>query len=136
MAKDDTFVLSSDKNKPLKDYLQRLSDDIELQRGLQNAIVRGQRVITEEEVAPVALAVIESIFPGEQWKGRWWQPAPGAAPSPDRDKAERLELLKRSLGVCGFAMMSKVQPWSAAEKCHLGSIRINCFGTRHMVMTP
>ena len=111
---------SGENDKIMQRLLDKLCSDMEGQRGAQGAAMRGQRSCGED-TAQIAEDAFSEILPHAQWL----KPA-------EMDHAE----VKAACTWAAFAMMPSAEPWSGAEKAHLGAVRYSYKGTRSIVMTP
>lgn len=123
MASHGLATLADPKFAKVCETLDRLSMDLEAQKTCVGGSTRGQKPLQAEELA-LADEFMKSIVPHSTWCSR--------VP----DDLEMAEALQRAMKVCAFGLMAKCEPWSCAEKCHLGCARFTFTGTRLMVMTP
>lgn len=111
------------KFEKLRGTLSQLNTDLEAQKLCVGGSTRGQKPLGGDEKA-LAEELIKSCVPHDSWCLRL------------PDGLEKADVLQRAMGVCAFGLMAKCEPWSCAEKCHLGCVRFSFTGTRLMVMTP
>ena len=115
----DTKMIPDNADKSLSELLKGMARDLEASRSVPGSVTRGQQKITGD--AAKLANEFTNMMALRCWKGV--------------DVLSHPEL-GGSCDFTAFSMLSKCDPWSAAERGHLACCRYSFSGTREVVLCP